>query len=70
MGTNLLIDIFLLLQLALYVAAVLGYILSQFGIRIIFFSLPYYFVVTNVAVLAGLWKFLRGKHTIIWQPAR
>lgn len=70
MGTNLLLDIFLLLQLTLYVAAALGYLLSRFGIRIIFFSLPYYFVVTNVAVLAGLWKFLRGKHTIIWQPAR
>lgn len=69
-GTHLSTDIFLLLQLAFYAAAVLGYVLSRFGIRIILFSLPYYFVVTNIAVLAGLWKFLRGRHTVIWQPAR
>jgi cellulose synthase/poly-beta-1,6-N-acetylglucosamine synthase-like glycosyltransferase len=69
-GVHPLLDLFLLLQGAFYAAAVFGYVLSRFGIRIILFSLPYYFVVTNIAVLAGLWKFLRGRHTVIWQPAR
>ncbi len=69
-GYHTALDIALYLQLALYGSALLGYLLSLVGIRFILFSLPYYFVVTNLAVLAGLWRFLRGRHSIIWQPAR
>lgn len=64
------LDIVLYAQIAFYASALLGYLLSIAGIRIIVFSLPYYFVVTNIAVLAGLWRFVRGRHTIIWQPSR
>lgn len=67
---HLFIAVFLVLQLAFYGAALLGAILSVFKIRFIMFSLPYYFIITNMAVIAGLWRFLRGRHTIIWQPAR
>lgn len=69
-GHSIWLDSILGMQLMLYTAAALGYILSRFGIRVVLFSLPYYFVVTNIAVLVGFWKFLRGRHTIIWQPAR
>ena len=69
-GYHPLLDIALYLQCALYGSALLGYLLSLVGVRFILFSLPYYFVVANLAVLAGLWRFLRGRHTIIWQPAR
>lgn len=64
------IDIFVFLQAVFYGAAILGAILSLFKIRFLVFSLPYYFVITNAAVIVGLWRFIRGQHTIIWQPAR
>ncbi|MGE5351258.1 MAG: glycosyltransferase family 2 protein [Acidobacteriota bacterium] len=54
-------------QLLFYAAAFLGYILSLFKIRMAAFSLPYFFVVANMALLLGFFRFMAGKHSIIWQ---
>jgi cellulose synthase/poly-beta-1,6-N-acetylglucosamine synthase-like glycosyltransferase len=54
-------------QLLFYAAALFGYILSLFKIRMTAFSLPYFFVVANMALLLGFFRFMSGKHSIIWQ---
>lgn len=54
-------------QALFYSAALLGYILSLFKIRMAAFSLPYFFVVANIALLLGFFRFLSGKHSVIWQ---
>lgn len=56
-----------IVQLLFYFAALLGYVLSIFKIRMAAFSLPYFFVVANMALLIGFFRFLSGKHSIIWQ---
>ncbi|PKL83331.1 MAG: hypothetical protein CVV24_05530 [Ignavibacteriae bacterium HGW-Ignavibacteriae-3] len=58
---------FFILQLFFYFLAVLGYLFSKLKIRIFIFSLPYFFVISNIAVIQGFIKFLTRKHSVIWQ---
>jgi cellulose synthase/poly-beta-1,6-N-acetylglucosamine synthase-like glycosyltransferase len=57
------------LQILFYSSALLGYLLSGLKIRIQIFSLPYFFTVANAALTAGFFRFLLGKHSVIWQTA-
>jgi len=54
-------------QIIFYSLASIGFILSSLDYRIIFFSLPYFFLITNMAILLGFFRFITGKHTGIWQ---
>ena len=56
-----------LFQLMFYLASLLGYFLKQLGIRITFLLLCFYFLVTNVAMLVGIYKFIFSKQTAFWQ---
>lgn len=56
------------LQIAFYLLALCGYLLSLIKIRIPIFSLPYFFVVSNAAIAEGFIRFLRKKHSVIWNP--
>lgn len=60
--------VFLYFQCIFYLFAVLGLVLNKFKLRVIVFSLPYFFIVTNAAILTGLIRFIMGKHTVIWDP--
>lgn len=55
------------LQTAFYLMGATGYIFSLMKIRISVFSMPYFFIVANGALLLGFYRFLRGRHSIIWQ---
>jgi cellulose synthase/poly-beta-1,6-N-acetylglucosamine synthase-like glycosyltransferase len=55
-----------LLQLGFYTSAVIGFILSKTRLNISFFGLIYYYVLTNLALLLGLLKFLTKKQIYIW----
>jgi cellulose synthase/poly-beta-1,6-N-acetylglucosamine synthase-like glycosyltransferase len=57
----------LLIQLLFYIAAILGYFLKEINIRIIFLLLCFYFLVTNIAMFVGIYKFIFSKHTAFWQ---
>jgi cellulose synthase/poly-beta-1,6-N-acetylglucosamine synthase-like glycosyltransferase len=61
------INIFLYMQLAFYLFALLGYILQKYRIRFRFFTFPFYFVFTNIAMSVGFINFVFGKHTAYWQ---
>ncbi len=64
---NPLIYLFFVLQSTFYILAVFGFIFSLLKIRMTVFSLPYFFVVSNIAVIQGFLKFLNKKHSVIWQ---
>ena len=48
--------------------AVSGFFLSKIQIRIIIFSIPFFFLLTNIAMLSGFVNYLRGKQSGIWKP--
>lgn len=57
-----------ILQIALYVIALIGFIFSFLRIRISIFSLLFFFVMANIALIIGWIRFLRKKHSVIWSP--
>ncbi|NPV12095.1 MAG: glycosyltransferase family 2 protein [Ignavibacteria bacterium] len=57
----------LYLQVIVYGLGLIGYLFSKIKIRIGIISLISYFLITNLALLIGYFKFLRKKHSLIWQ---
>jgi cellulose synthase/poly-beta-1,6-N-acetylglucosamine synthase-like glycosyltransferase len=64
-GTFYLVTFFI--QLLFYFLALVGFIFNKIKIRLTLLSLIYYFLVTNIALLIGFIRFLRKKHSVIWQ---
>ena len=56
-----------IIQLLFYFLALIGFIFNKIKIRLTLLSLIYYFLVTNIALLIGFIRFLRKKHSVIWQ---
>lgn len=54
-------------QVFIYVLGLIGYLLSKLKIRIPLVSLLTYFLITNFALLLGLFRFLQKRHSVIWQ---
>lgn len=67
---NSLIFLLMVLQMFFYLAAFIGWMLSLVKVRIMIFSLPYFFVVSNVAVAMGLIRFLKKEHSVIWEATK
>lgn len=60
----------LAVQVVFYLFAAFGWILNKFKVRLSIFSLPYFFVMTNAAIITGFFKFLNKKHSVIWDPTK
>ena len=56
-------------QVLFYLVASAGYALRDKKIRLKGFFVPYYFAVMNLAVYAGLNRYLQGKQSVIWEKA-
>jgi len=54
------------LQIIFYSFGIVGFILSLMKISIPPFSIVYYYILSNVALLIGLIKFLKNKHSFVW----
>lgn len=54
------------LQVIVYLLALCGYLLSKIKLRIPVFSIPYFFVVSNIAIAEGFIKFIKKEHSVIW----
>ena len=54
-------------QMIFYSLSLLGFLFSLFKINIPIVGLVYYYVVTNLALLIGMIKFLFKKHSYIWE---
>ncbi len=59
--------ILIYIQLAFYLLAVFGFLLKNIKIKIIIFTVPFYFALANIALFIGLIKFVFKKHTAYWQ---
>lgn len=64
---NLFLKLFFYYQVGFYLSAAIGYILSLIKIRFMIFSIPYFFVLSNGALLIGFFRFLARKHSLMWQ---
>jgi signal transduction histidine kinase len=58
------------LQIVFYAMAVTGWLLERRGKGASSFSIPLYFVLTNLASLIAFYKFLRGQTYANWEPIR
>jgi cellulose synthase/poly-beta-1,6-N-acetylglucosamine synthase-like glycosyltransferase len=58
---------FFLIQLIILILGAIGFILYKLKFRIAIFSIPFFFLMTNLALILGIVRFIRGKHSIIWQ---
>jgi len=56
-----------LIQLLFYLLALIGYLFNILKVRFGLLSLLFYFLMTNIALLGGFIRFLRKKHSVIWQ---
>lgn len=54
-------------QIIFYISGIIGYILIKLKIRIKILSLITYFISTNLALIIGFIKFLKRKHSVIWE---
>ncbi|QQS36864.1 MAG: glycosyltransferase [Ignavibacteriales bacterium] len=59
-------EIFLYFQLTGYGLALIGFILTKLKMNMQPFLLFYYFVMTNIAMLIGIVKYLQGQQTNLW----
>jgi cellulose synthase/poly-beta-1,6-N-acetylglucosamine synthase-like glycosyltransferase len=60
----------LLCQVTFYLLALCGYQCRDRKISLKGFFVPYYFLVMNLSVYAGFFRYLRGSQSVIWEKAR
>ena len=61
---------FLWLQLTMYIISVLGWMLENKSIRIKVLFVPYYFLVMNLSVILGFFRFINKNQTVNWERAK
>lgn len=59
-----------LTQLSFYLLAFIGYIMESRSIRIKVLYVPYYFLMMNLCVFKGFFRFLKGQQTVLWEKAQ
>jgi cellulose synthase/poly-beta-1,6-N-acetylglucosamine synthase-like glycosyltransferase len=59
-----------LLQLVFYILVLFGIIFEKRATRIKFLFLPYYLIIMNYAQIAGLFRFLGRKHSVVWEKVK
>lgn len=57
-------------QVVFYALACCGWYLAQRELKAKIVFIPYYFCVMNYAVIAGLFRYLRGKQSAAWEKSR
>ena len=57
-------------QLALYGAAIAGWIGDRLKIKLGALAIPYYFVLVNAASFVAFLKAIRGQTYVVWEPVR
>ncbi|HKQ77330.1 MAG TPA: glycosyltransferase family 2 protein [Blastocatellia bacterium] len=57
-------------QLALYVAAIIGWIGERLKIKLGPLAIPYYFALVNAAVFVAFLKAMSGMTYVVWEPNR
>ena len=61
---------FFWMQLSMYVAALVGWILENRSTRIKVLFVPYYFFIMNLSVLLGFFRFINKNQSVNWERAK
>ena len=56
-------------QLLFYFLSVTGWILEGKGVKMKIFYIPFYFCMMNYAVIRGMFRFWKGKQSVVWEKA-
>ena len=57
-------------QIGFYLLAAAGYFLRNKKISLKGFFIPYYFMVMNISVYAGLIRYVKGTQSVVWEKAQ
>lgn len=57
-------------QLFFYMLVIIGYGLRNKKVRAKIFYIPFYFVFMNYAVLVGIYRYLAGNQSVIWEKSK
>jgi cellulose synthase/poly-beta-1,6-N-acetylglucosamine synthase-like glycosyltransferase len=57
-------------QALLYGSALAGYVCQRRGVQVRWLSLPLYFCLGNLAMLAGLWNYVVARKRLVWERVR
>lgn len=61
---------FFMVQVAFYFSAVVGWGAERLKVKIGPLAIPYYFLLVNVASVAGFFRFVLGGTQVVWEPIR
>jgi cellulose synthase/poly-beta-1,6-N-acetylglucosamine synthase-like glycosyltransferase len=67
MNYNAFFTVIFWMQIAFYLSALAGYILSRKDIKLFPFNLSFYFVLINFALLVGIYRFITSQQKAHWQ---
>ena len=68
--SSVLFTIIFAIQVAFYLTAWVAWFLERYGRRSRILAIPLYFVLANIASIAGFYKFITGERFASWEPAR
>lgn len=60
--------VILLGQVLFYSLALLGALYQRRGNSPVYYALPYYFTLLNIASVHAVWRFLKGEKQVVWKP--
>jgi len=58
--------VFFMLQICLYLIAVLAFLLQKYNIEIRFLNILFFFFATNLALMIGFWRNVFGTQGVTW----
>ncbi len=63
-------NMIMILQILFYLIVFAGAMLEKRSTRFKLFFISFYLIIMNYAQIIGLFKFLGGKHTVVWEKAK
>jgi cellulose synthase/poly-beta-1,6-N-acetylglucosamine synthase-like glycosyltransferase len=63
-------SLFFWMQVSMYVAALIGWLLENRSTRIKILFVPYYFFIMNLSVVLGFFKFINKNQSVNWERAK
>jgi cellulose synthase/poly-beta-1,6-N-acetylglucosamine synthase-like glycosyltransferase len=57
-------------QVAFYCMSALGWLMEAREIKVKIFFIPYYFTMMNYAVVRGIFRYLSGRQSAVWEKAK
>lgn len=68
-GSTQLFTLFMLLQIAFYLFAIIGWQLANNNRSFFLFNIPFYIVFMHAAMLAGIVRYANGQQSVLWEKA-